>query len=318
MSKRRRVVEPRVWTLEEVLAPQGPEGVAPSPLVVSYGAGVDSTAMLVGMWRRGLRPDLILFADPGSEHPETYRYLEEVMRPWLASVGFPDVVTVRKALTRGKLGDYATLEEKCLTNGTGPSIMFGFQKRECSSTWKHKPMDEYVETWAPAVACWERGVKVTRLIGYDAGAKDARRAWDLTEDVDYRYVYLLREWGWDRERCVAEIEAAGLPVPMKSSCWFCPASQVEEIRALDETHPDLGDRIMVLEATMAPYNDVAEGLWFVTVPERKGHKRYPDREYQSGRMTDHIVAWRKERGVPVPEVVPFPCKRRLPVLGGDT
>lgn len=34
-----------------------------APLVVCYGAGRDSTALLVGLWRRGIRPDLILFAE---------------------------------------------------------------------------------------------------------------------------------------------------------------------------------------------------------------------------------------------------------------
>lgn len=38
-----------------------------SPLVVSYGAGVDSTALLVEFVRRQIRPDYILFADTGGE-----------------------------------------------------------------------------------------------------------------------------------------------------------------------------------------------------------------------------------------------------------
>ena len=33
------------------------------PLMVAYGMGVDSTAMLVGLHARGIRPDAILFAD---------------------------------------------------------------------------------------------------------------------------------------------------------------------------------------------------------------------------------------------------------------
>jgi hypothetical protein len=33
------------------------------PLVVAYGLGVDSTAMLVELAQRKIRPDLILFAD---------------------------------------------------------------------------------------------------------------------------------------------------------------------------------------------------------------------------------------------------------------
>jgi hypothetical protein len=38
------------------------------PLVVAYGLGVDSTAMLVEFARRGIRPDLILFADTGGDY----------------------------------------------------------------------------------------------------------------------------------------------------------------------------------------------------------------------------------------------------------
>jgi len=39
-------------------------------MVVSYGGGVNSTAVLVGMVERGIRPDAILFADTGGEHPQ--------------------------------------------------------------------------------------------------------------------------------------------------------------------------------------------------------------------------------------------------------
>ena len=35
------------------------------PIVVAYGAGVDSTAMLVGLHRLGVRPAMLLFADTG-------------------------------------------------------------------------------------------------------------------------------------------------------------------------------------------------------------------------------------------------------------
>ncbi|MCH8137297.1 MAG: phosphoadenosine phosphosulfate reductase family protein, partial [Proteobacteria bacterium] len=48
------------------------------PLIVCYGAGVDSTAMLVALKREGTRPDLIIFSDTGGEKPETYEYLERL------------------------------------------------------------------------------------------------------------------------------------------------------------------------------------------------------------------------------------------------
>src|SRR6186713_2078743 len=91
------------------------------PLVVAYGLGVDSTAMLVEFARRKIRPDLILFADTGGEKPETYRYLA-VIRPFLARVGFPEVVTVRYQPKRAVCH---TLEGQCLHTGTLPSLAYG-------------------------------------------------------------------------------------------------------------------------------------------------------------------------------------------------
>ena len=91
------------------------------PLVVAYGLGVDSTAMLIEFARRGVRPDLILFADTGGEKPETYTYLP-VIQEYLARAGFPAVVTVRYAPTRAV---YDTLEAQCLHTGTLPSLAYG-------------------------------------------------------------------------------------------------------------------------------------------------------------------------------------------------
>jgi 3'-phosphoadenosine 5'-phosphosulfate sulfotransferase (PAPS reductase)/FAD synthetase len=79
------------------------------PLIVAYGLGVDSTAMLVEFARRDIRPDAILFADTGGEKPETYRYLS-VITPFLKSVGFPEVTVVRYQRTRST---YDTLEGQC-------------------------------------------------------------------------------------------------------------------------------------------------------------------------------------------------------------
>jgi 3'-phosphoadenosine 5'-phosphosulfate sulfotransferase (PAPS reductase)/FAD synthetase len=50
--------------------------------VVSFGGGVNSTAMLIGMILRGERPDAILFADTGGEKPATYDFVA-TFRDWL-------------------------------------------------------------------------------------------------------------------------------------------------------------------------------------------------------------------------------------------
>jgi hypothetical protein len=272
------------------------------PLVVSYGMGVDSTAMLVGMYHRGIRPDLILFADTGNEKPETYAY-EPVIQSWLATVGFPPVETVRLGTIQGKLGTYSTLEENCLVNHTLPSLAFGY--KACSLKWKVAPMDKRVATWPRAIEAWAAGQKVVRAIGYDAGPKDSKRAWTVTEDdlALYQYLYPLREWDWDREHGKREIAAAGLPEPPKSACFFCPATRPEELTELVIRHGDLAERIIHMEKTAAPYLEHIDGLWRKPVKGTRGATPHP------GSMTEFI------RQIAASPMASTRLQRRLPVVG---
>jgi hypothetical protein len=198
----------------------------------AYGLGVDSTAGIIGDWKIGRRPDAILFADVGSEKPETYAYLP-IFQQWLASVGFPPVTVVRYQVKNYKhWPPYSTIGENCLTNGTLPSLAFGF--KSCSQKWKIGPQDRWTAAWPPAQESWAAGMKVRKAIGYDAGPHDTKRYIKVQDGLDpaYDYVYPLREWGWDRERCKAEILSVGLPVPPKSACYFCPSTHPEELHLL--------------------------------------------------------------------------------------
>src|SRR5262245_47929671 len=99
---------------------------AKQPLVFAHGVGVDSVAVTVELARRGIRPDLILHADPGAEHEGTYAYLP-ILNAYLRSVDFPEVVVVKYVPKNFKnWPPYYTIEENCLTNGTLPSLAFGF------------------------------------------------------------------------------------------------------------------------------------------------------------------------------------------------
>lgn len=222
-----------------------------APVIVNLGMGVDSVAMLVGMQARWERPDLILFADTGVEKPETYAYLD-VLNDWLAAVAFPLVTVVKRPV--GPAG-YRTLEENVLRNETLPSLAFNM--KGCSLKWKVEAMDAHIlgiqrgpnkrHGWQPALDAIAAGVKPVKCIGYDNGPKDSRRAVGKTEDETFRYRYPLREWGWDRERCIEEIKRAGLPVPVKSACFFCPASKSWELLWLAAKHPDLFERALRVE-----------------------------------------------------------------------
>ena len=63
--------------------------------MVSYGGGVNSTALLIGLHQHRIPVDLILFADTGAEHPHTYAYLD-IMDRWLKGHGMPPITRVYK------------------------------------------------------------------------------------------------------------------------------------------------------------------------------------------------------------------------------
>lgn len=215
------------------------------PVVLAYGMGVDSTAILVGMHLRGERPDLILFADTGDEKPQTYAYLE-IINAWLRSVGFPEVTVVKNA--RPKSGD-VSLSAACLRTGVLPALAYGMH--QCSIVWKQVPQQKFLKQWKLALEAWAAGLTVTTLIGYDAGPRDSARRYKAEGKASTGYTnrFPLIEWGWDREECVRQIVAAGLPVPVKSACFHCPASKKHEIVELRETNPQQYARAILMEET---------------------------------------------------------------------
>ena len=249
---------------------------APAPIVLAYGIGVDSTALLVELSARGEPPDLVLTADPGAEKPETYEY-QKLIAAWMAARRIPYEV-VRYVPRRFKhWPPYYSILANVLTNATLPSISLG--RHSCSLKWKVAPQDAFLKRWAPAQAAWARGQKVTRLIGYDASPADTRRYAHASaiDDPLFNCRYPLREWNWTRNRCIARIEAAGLPVPPKSSCFFCGAIRPDEVRALPQWCLRL---IVLIEARAEPRLRTVEGLW------RRSTKTKP------GRITDFIRAER--------------------------
>lgn len=64
-------------------------------IALCFGAGVDSTAMLVALRAAGIRPDVITFADTGGEKPPTLRHVDR-MNEVLAGWGWPLIETCRK------------------------------------------------------------------------------------------------------------------------------------------------------------------------------------------------------------------------------
>ena len=227
-------------------------------IVVCFGAGVDSTAMLLALRAAGLRPDAITFADTGGEKPETLVHIER-MQKILHAWDWPPIELCR--VRTQPQTPYTDLYGNCWTNETLPSLAFGM--KSCSIRWKHVPQDQHLmgvtrgPNRRPPHPLWLRsraqGQRIVKLIGYDCGRADRRRAGAsfaaARADGPFDFVYPLQLIGWTRVDCVRAIAADLGPdmVPIKSACYFCPASRPWELFWLAGHHPGLLDEALGLE-----------------------------------------------------------------------
>jgi hypothetical protein len=224
-------------------------------VVLCFGAGVDSTGLMVALRAAGLRPDLVSMADVGDEKPGTWQHVErmsEVLRAW----GWPPVTVCRKVPLAAT--GYSSLSRNCWKNETLPSLAFGL--KSCSHKWKTVPQDQLLmgvsrgpnkrpphPLWLQAQA---QGRRIVKLIGYDCGRSDLRRSHKVpTSDRNFDYLHPLQLIGWHRQDCVRAIVQVLGPalVPIKSACFMCPASKVWELWWLAAEHPDLLEQALQLE-----------------------------------------------------------------------
>lgn len=180
------------------------------------------------------------------------------MNQWLSEHGMPQITTVEKV---DRAGNRLTLEMECLRSCTLPSIAYGHKR--CSLKHKIGPQEKFCNHYAPCREVWASGGKVNRFIGFDAGEMRRylrSRKIDEADKKYYNHYPLIEAWGWDRSDCVRVIQAAGLPQPGKSSCFFCPSMKQPEILNLKEHDPALYQRALALEANAMPNLKTVKGL----------------------------------------------------------
>lgn len=209
------------------------------PLVIAYGGGLNSDAVLCGLRERDIVPDLILFADTKGEHPHTYdhmRIIDAFTRLWW---NLP-IMTVRKLYK----GEHEGLEGECIRKSLLPALAYG--KKGCSVKHKIEPQTRYTKKWMDS-----GNIKtIRRVIGYDAG--EGHRAVGKTEENLKRgrkviNWYPLIEWQWRREDCASVVKRHGIPLAMKSACFFCPSSKRSEVLRLRDEYPALLERALAME-----------------------------------------------------------------------
>lgn len=229
------------------------------PTIVCCGVGVDSVGLLGRMRKRRMRPDAILFANVGSEKRQTYEFIP-LLRDWLKREDFPKLTIVQYT---PKLAPYRSIEGNMVKNATLPGATF--KLHTCTHKFKIEPQNKWVRHWPLARAAWSYGLRIRRLIGFEAGEESRLKRADsrahagktTREQELYEFQYPLMDWGMTREDCADEIIEMGLPVPPKSACYFCPNMKTHEIDSMTEEDRS---RTMLIELVAGPYNQKMHGL----------------------------------------------------------
>lgn len=240
-ARRRGQLKVQIGTLEQKLAIAG--GV-----VVAYGGGTDSTAMIIELVRLGIPIQAIIFADTGGETRRTYNYVK-LFSLWLVKHGYPAITIVRNVPTRGpNKGKVQQLFASLWRTSSLPPVAFNMHT--CSERFKIRPQHRWIGEQAWAREAWASGKKILQLVGFEHDeAYRVNRTHPMIE-AGRKFIghYPLVEWGWNRDKCVQVIAAAGLPQPGKSACFFCPMRKPDEIRELAQEEPEKFRLALELEA----------------------------------------------------------------------
>ncbi|MEU4406241.1 hypothetical protein AB0F88_17100 [Streptosporangium sp. NPDC023963] len=209
-------------------------------VILSYGLGVDSTAVLL---RRILDPSsrdfdlrdlVVLIAQTGNEWPQTARLVERFVFPLLRRYGIRTVQVARAGQSDAAgivvlddtrqpyvchLGGAYTLGEKMIAVGTVPQVG---GRRDCSIRFKGWVLDRWVLDTVG-------GLPYEHAVGFELGELSRMRIDLKASKMPGRTpFYPLIDWGWHREHAQAYIREHLDVEWIKSACTFCPFALTSE------------------------------------------------------------------------------------------
>jgi hypothetical protein len=210
----------------------------------AFGCGWQSVAAMVLAARGDIDCRTWLFANVGddSEDPATIRYLREHAIPFAERHGLDLKVLHR---TR-RDGTVETLYQRLTRPGSRsipiPVRMPGGAPgtRSCTSDFKIKVTGRELKArGATAEHPWTLGIGIS--------VDEIHRANNRRSEPYERLVYPLLDLGVRRADCPRIIRSAGLPVPPRSACWFCPNKRLQSWADQRRDNPNLFARSCRLE-----------------------------------------------------------------------
>jgi len=214
--------------------------------VISLGLGVQSTALYllssidysISMIERA---DYAIFADPGAEHPETYKLFEKLLTWAKENNGIP-IIYESKSLYKDLLhkisaGERVASIPAFSKNGEG------ILRRQCTEEYKISPVMKGIRKLhglkprqrMPMTEVW-LGISMDEV----QRMKDSQ-----LPRVTYKYP--LVDMGYTRSTCTQFLENRGFIDVVKSSCTFCPYQSDYSWKRLKTRHPEEFDKAIQID-----------------------------------------------------------------------
>jgi hypothetical protein len=237
--------------------------------VLSYGAGQDSTAILLMLihdpaFRSKYAPGklIVVMADTGNEHGHTYRHVKAT-KDLCAKHQIPFFMITPSLGFHGTAPDLISYWKK--TNSIGSKLFV----KSCTDRLKLRPIYKFLDHFLQqelgmvksvnkkATVEWgKKNGKIKMLIGIAKG-EESRVAKKVTEKYKrecYAFTYPLIDCGLDRKGCQELISKLGYDVPMPSNCILCPFMNDVELMWLKRFYPAQLERWIELEANKIQAN----------------------------------------------------------------
>ena len=191
--------------------------------ILSFGGGLNSTAMLVCLYENKQQIDEVIFADTLDEFPDTYK-----------AIDYYENYCKKRNIPFTRLRKDISLYEYCFEKKIIPSR----QKRDCTSKFKISPIRNYIRQ--------KYGKKETFVmyIGIDYGELHRMR------DSNVKYIknqYPLVDLKIDRNMCIHLLSERELLIPRKSGCFYCPFTKKSGWVEIIQKNPELTEKAIILE-----------------------------------------------------------------------
>ena len=212
--------------------------------IVAYGGGVNTVALLVLAAQGEIDYQTFVFSNVGddSESPGTLDYTRDIAAPYAREHGLELIETWR--VTRD--GTRETIYER-INRADTKSIVIPFRgsngaplARDCTADFKVAVVGKWLKNHGASPRN-----KATVAMGI--ATEEVHRA-NPDKAAPYEILtYPLLERRMRRDDCMQVIREAGLPVPPKSACWFCPFTKPRQWADMQRRNPRQFHRAAELE-----------------------------------------------------------------------